>query len=259
MALKKKVSDITQIPEAQRGLYKQSGNEWVLDIEGGDAPDDAKAKLQEMRANNIELMKKLEGLQSRVGEFEGLDPAQLRAALEKLGQSQSAEEQAAIKAGRFDEVVTSRVGNVKTEYEKRLAAEKKRADELAVKQSDMAGRLARLNGSRQLVGILDEAKLKPRTGALTDLESRYFQAFQPGPDGNIVPTLRPDGSPWTAKEWVDAQVAQASYLFEAGAGGGAPAGTAGGGVRTLINPTPVEFSRNAADIAAGKVVVVRQQ
>ena len=258
MALKKKVADIAQIPEAQRGLYKQVGNEWVLDLEGGDAPDDAKAKLQEMRANNIELMKKLEGLQLRVGEFEGLDPSQLRAALEKLGQSQSAEEQAALKAGRLDEVVNSRVGTVKSEYEKKLAAERKRSDELAAKQSDMAGRLARLNGSRQLVGILDEAKLKPRSGALTDLEARYFQAFQPGPDGNTVPTVRPDGSPWTIKEWVDAQVSQASYLFEAGAGGGAPAGTAGGGVRKLVNPSAAEFSKHAKDIADGKVMVVRE-
>jgi hypothetical protein len=106
MGLKFKVATLAEIPEAVRGMYKQEGNEFVLDVEG--AVD--KTKVDEFRNNNILLQQQLEKLKD-------VDPVKYR---ELMDLDRKVKEKELIEAGKVDEVVNLRVENMRTELNSQL-------------------------------------------------------------------------------------------------------------------------------------------
>jgi len=81
MALKFSVSNLGEVPAAQRTLYKESNGKYVLDVEGAASADDINAltqKANEFSENNVRLMKDAE-------RFKDVDPDEYRQLLAKAG------------------------------------------------------------------------------------------------------------------------------------------------------------------------------
>lgn len=103
MGLKHTIQKLEDVPENVRTLYKQDGDKYVLDVEGV-VP---KERLDEFRTNNIELQKQLDKLKD-------VDPVKY-AELIKI--QREIEEGKLIKEGKLEEVVNSRVSEMKRTFE----------------------------------------------------------------------------------------------------------------------------------------------
>lgn len=105
--LKYKISKLEDVNEEFRKFYTQgSDGAYYLAVEG--AVD--RAKLDEFRNNNIELMKRLES-------FKDLDPNKVQ---EMLENERKIAEKKLIDAGDIDGLVASRVTTMKNEYEGKI-------------------------------------------------------------------------------------------------------------------------------------------
>ena len=227
MPLKYKYTDLKQIPADDVRLYVERGNEWVLDAEG--MAD--KAKLDEMRQNNIELRKQLE--------------ESSRSAAGKLQQAQSEKERLELiaqghKPEEIEKLVTERLKSLRADWDRQFAAVTGERDSLTT-------RLTAIQIDQGVIATATRRGLRPT--AIPDITSRARavfklvegapQAFEP--DGRTVRYGRDGITPMTLEEWVDAQVADAPHLFEANAGGGAAGNGAGGAAassRTTTTKNP---------------------
>ncbi len=112
MALKSKYDSLKEIPAEDVRLYVERDGAWHLDVD----QRELKAKLDEMRANNIALSKRMADYEKR---FEGIDPEQVRKLAEE---KQRLEEERQLKAGEFQQVLDARVKAVRGDLQKQVAA-----------------------------------------------------------------------------------------------------------------------------------------
>lgn len=96
------------LDEAHKAFYKQEGETFVLQVEG--AAD--KAKLDEFRANNVELMKKLDS-------FKDIDLDKVRDLMDK---ERKIREKELIDKGEFETIFAERTAAMKADYEGKLQA-----------------------------------------------------------------------------------------------------------------------------------------
>jgi hypothetical protein len=231
MPLKYKYTDLKQIPADDVRLYVERGNEWVLDAEG--MAD--KAKLDEMRQNNIELRKQLE--------------ESSRSAAGKLQQAQSEKERLELiaqghKPEEIEKLVTERLKTLRADWDRQFAAVTGERDSLTT-------RLTAIQIDQGVITTATRRGLRPT--AIPDITSRARavfklvegapQAFEP--DGRTVRYGRDGITPMTLEEWVDAQVADAPHLFEANAGGGAAGNGAGGAAASARTTTKNPFRKES--------------
>ena len=231
MPLKYKYTDLKQIPADDVRLYVERGNEWVLDAEG--MAD--KAKLDEMRQNNIELRKQLE--------------ESSRSAAGKLQQAQSEKERLELiaqghKPEEIEKLVTERLKSLRADWDRQFAA-------VAGERDSLTTRLTAIQIDQGVIATATRRGLRPT--AIPDITSRARavfklvegapQAFEP--DGRTVRYGRDGITPMTLEEWVDAQVADAPHLFEANAGGGAAGNGAGGAAASARTTTKNPFRKES--------------
>ena len=211
MALKFVVDNIESVEESQRSLYeKGSDGKYTLAVEGAVGKD----KLDEFRNNNIELKKQLE-------KFKDVDPAKYQDAMKTL---KALEEKKLIDAGNLEEVVASRVAELRQEHETQL--------------NDVTGKLSLAN--RQLEHLMIDTTAKSAAAqngvisfALDDVVLRAKTIFKVV-DGTVVAMegtkqlYDKDGTtPLTIDGWVKGLKKSAPHLFSMPAGGGAPGGRTG--------------------------------
>lgn len=215
-----------EIPAEVAAHYVERDGAWVLDAVG--TAD--KAKLDEFRNNNVELLKQLEEQRKR---FEGIDPEQVRKLSEE---KQRLEDEQRVKAGEFDKVLDGRLKSAKAEWEKQFSAVTSERDALS----------SRLTVIQIDQGVITAAtKRGLRATALPDITARAQNVFKlvngvPTAfevDGKTIRNGKDGIAPMTLEEWLDAQVSETPHLFESNAGGGA-AGNGPGGVgdRSVKNP-----------------------
>ena len=224
MALKFKFNSRQEIPADLTNHYVERDGAFLLDLEGGVE----KARLDEMRANNLELRKQFEDLTKR---FEGIDPEVARGL---AAEKRKLEEAHALKNGEVEKLIASRVQAAKTELEKQLAT-------LSAERDSLNTRLADIQINQGVV--LAATKRGLRASAIPDATLRAHNVFKL--EGGLPRAFEADGktarmgrdgvSPMTLDEWVDGLVAEAPHLFESNAGGGAVGGGSGG-VVTTENP-----------------------
>ena len=211
MALKYRIKKLEDVAETVRGLYKQDGDEFVLDAEGI-VP---KERLDEFRENNITLQKQLEKLKD-------IDPAKYRELSELQRQ---VEEGQLLKAGKIDEVVNSRVTAMKRSLEEERDGYKTRAEtseaQLSVLLIDSAVRNEALK-----LGVVNTALDDVVLRARTVYKMKDGAAVPHNDKGEVV--FGKDGkTPMPMGDWVVALKKTAPHLFANSQGGGA-----GGGGRT---------------------------
>jgi hypothetical protein len=213
MPLKFKHATMAEIAAEHAGLYVERDGAWHLDVEGAVE----KAKLEEFRTTNVQLLKERDELKTR---FDGIDPEAVRTLAEE---KRKLEEAAQLKAGEFEKVLESRVKGVKGELEKRTQERDSLTARLSAIQIDQA--------------VVTEASRRGlRATALTDITARARntfrlvngvpQAFEG--DGQTPRAGRDGVTPLSVAEWIDLQVSEAPHLFENSAGGGASSHGSGG-------------------------------
>ena len=274
MPLKQTLTKLDEVPEALRSYYRQDGDKFVLDLDGGaggSGGDGESEKLREFRNNNIRLSNEVDALKNSLKGFEGVDADMIKSLKEAREKSQFEEEKELLRKGKIDEVLTRRTQAVVAETEKKILATNKTLEEERNKTKALQSRLAALTVDREVIAAAEKAGLKIRQGASSDVMRRARDIWQIGDDGTMKP-VGPDGQPlysaktagqpMTMDEYITSKLAvEGSHLFEAAGGGGAGGGRpAVGGGNVLSSSDPVELGRNMKDIASGKTrVVLRDQ
>lgn len=205
--LKYEVTDLSQVEENLHGLYKQDGDRYVLQVEGA-AP---KSKLNEFRENNVNLMKELEGVKSKLN---GID---IDAFNDFMKKQQDTHEQQLIKNGKIDELVALRSEAMKTKYEHELQVVNEKFNGVRSKLSNtlIDGELAKVAAS---------SGIKPT--AIDDVLLRGKSLFSLTEDGTVVARqgdqvrYNADNKPYGFKDFVTELQQSAPHLFQESSGGG---------------------------------------
>ncbi len=228
MKLKYIVTNETDLPAdaALRALYIQTGDKWILDIEGA-VP---KTQLDEFRTNNVELKKKIDAF-TALGE--GVTPERVKELIEK---EESFKGGNAKTAEQINAEVERRVSELRTKQEKDL---KDRDDRIGQLTGDLESHVI----DQALISAGSELGL--RGTAHEDLTFRGRKAFRldehrkpvsVDKDGNVQ--YGPTGEPLTPKDYVSSLTKSAPHLFDPSAGSGAGGSGAGGGHRGSAGANP---------------------
>jgi hypothetical protein len=223
MGLKFKIAKLDEVGEAVRGLYKPEGDGFVLDADGV-VP---KERLDEFRNNNITLTQQLEKLKD-------IDPVKYR---ELAAIQRKIDEKQLIEAGKLEEVVNLRVGEMKTTYETQIEqlnlTNQQNSSQLAILLIDNAVKSAALKNGVEPTAV-DDVVLRARSIYSVD-------------KGNPVPKNEKgeviygkDGStPMPMEEWITGLKKSAPHLFQGSRGSGAGGGRGTGSV-DMSKMTPAQ-------------------
>lgn len=213
MALEFEIEDINKVDESVRSFYvKSAEGKYVLNVNGA-VP---KAKLDEFRSNNIDLVKKLEN-------YKDVDLSKYKDLLEL---DRKAREKELIEAGKVEEVVQERVKVMREELETKVTS-------LAEQNGAMSRQLEMLlvdnavKGSAVTNGVLpvalDDVILRAKT--VFKIENGVPIAKD---DKNQVIYGEDGKTPLSVESWVKMLKKTAPHLFAgfngSGAGGGGNTG-----------------------------------
>lgn len=300
MILKKKVASLSEVPQRFRKFYKKIGDYWVTEVtevadsdggeSGGDDDDsfsagitdddgDAeepsrgsdrdRAKLKEMRNNNIRLMKQIKELKDRL---DGVDTERMAAGEQALETVRNAELRELIRKGDYNGALEHNAKLLREAHQKEI---KKLQDQLAAATSQVS-KLRNDNRSTKIETQLrrEAAKLKIKfaDGADADVLTRALSIFDLDENGNIVAfegqgderaeKVNGEGKTYGFSDFFSELTESASFLLAGASGADVRSGENGarrrpGGPGTLsVDANDVKgFGSNIEDIAAGKVKV----
>lgn len=180
-----------------------------------------KGEFESLSNKNKELLTDISSTKSKLKDWEGLDPKQVRSLMERM---KNDEELRLISEGKHDEVINKRVEKVQLEYEEKitnLGKERETLHQDATKYKNKYQQY-RLNSelSREFVtnGGLETA--------LDDIILRASSVFGLDDDDNIVAFEKDgkirknkDGGVFTLKDFILDQVEKAPHLFKESVGG----------------------------------------
>jgi hypothetical protein len=269
MPLKLLLKSLEEVEENLRALYKEdeAAGGFILDTDD----KSFKQKIGEFRDNNTTLEKERKKLQEAFDAKKDIDLEKYQKALaaqEKLDKLDDAE---LMEKGKFDELFNKRTDAMRKDWESKLKA---KDDALATTQQELQKTASQLDEflisgeakkhARQVGNLRADAEdvlelLAQNTWKRKE-GSKEIQAFHPS---TKEPLYGKDGEPITMAEWSQGLLDNASYLFKPGKGSGADEKEKTGvqdfeGKKVLRNPDDETFGKYAADIAAGKVLVVRE-
>ena len=269
MALKLVLKKLEEVEENLRPLYKQVGDEFVLETDDGEY----KSRIGEFRNTNIDLNKQITTLQeqmtgytdmqTQLKGFEGIDP---EAARKAMGVMQQLDDQKLIDAGKLDEVLEQRTSRMQSDYEGRIKALNESLEQHKSEGAVFKSKLTEVVIDNSLQAAVSKTATV-RQGAMQDIISRGRNVWSINDDGTPVPTgsdgkvmYGKDGkTTLSMEEWAQSLVDDAGYLFEQSSGGGSGGGKGGGkggsDGRTVDPDDQDGINANIADIASGKVVV----
>lgn len=248
MALKFAVKLLEGLSDEVKKLYVKKGDEYHLDVD--DLPEDP--KLDEFRTNNRKLNKELGETREALKQFDGVDPAKYK---EYETTQQKLKDGELIKAGRIDELLTSKLDPIKKEFQTRI-------DESEQRNQTLSAQLEVLQIDNQLTELGTKKGLRPT--AIEDMLGRGRKVFQLK-DGKVL-ALDQDGAqartksgdPLTMQTWLDGLATDAPHLFQSSTGGGSPGNSNGNSSDKVIQAgDPVIFGRNLEKIAKGEITVQR--
>lgn len=214
MSFKYKLPTLDGLPENHKIFYKSEGSEFVLDTEGVVSKD----KLDEFRNNNIQLQQQLDKLKD-------VDPVKYR---ELINLDRQVKEGELIKAGKLDEVVNLRVGEMRTTLQAQIDEQ-----QMALSTSNQQLSLLLIDNQVKSAAIA----LGVHSTAVDDIVLRARTVYQvekgsPVPkdgSGNII--YGKDGStPMSIDDWAMSLKKTAPHLFVGSMGSGAGGGRGAGNV-----------------------------
>jgi predicted RecB family endonuclease len=249
------------VDEALRGEYRRGDDgRFYLELDGNPRGmvkaaelADANSKLSGFRDNNVGLKRELEEEREKLAKYEGIDPeehARLKEAAEgikKKGVS-SADDIEAIVQRAVDGAVTplnKRIEGLETDKQTALT-------DLGRSKVTTA-----LNSAASKAGVDTEH-------ALDDFLERGSKVFH-YEDGKVIakaadgtPLYNPDkpNEPLSPAAWAAGLAEKAPHLFKSNEGGGAGGGGGSSSTVRRVSSDPLDFGKNAEDIAAGKATTV---
>lgn len=250
-------AEIDALPEAVRGLYAEKDGKFFLDIDGGfvspQEVTDLKSKVAEFRDTNVSLLKKVGDLEPQLKKFEGLDPEEYKRL--KKDHEDLVKKSGGKKDDDIEALITRAIDAATKPITEKLAAEeaarkaaegeasRARFREIVTAEAKKKG--VRDNSLRHVIRDAEE-KFELISGAIK-AKAGVKNAADPLKD-------------YTPADWLEDLSKSDGNLFEDSNGGGASPqdGRPRAGVKTLINPTPLEMGQHATAIAKGEMVVVRQ-
>jgi len=252
MALKAVLKTLDGLPEALKALYKQEGEQFVLDMTEEDiaahpgAGGLSRALAREREAAKA-AKKRLEELEEK---YKDLDPEAARAAIQKELENK---DKKLLDEGKLEELIATRTERMRADFDKQLKAQK---DALKAAQDSLAAtgnQLAEIT----IFGAVKDAALGKgaRKEALVDITNRAREIWKleegkPTARKGQDPIFGKNGEALTITEWVEGLAQEATYLFEPSKGG-----NGGGGVKFI---SPGAAGDNIGAIASGEAVIQRQ-
>ena len=265
MAVKTKYASQTEIPETLRHLYKPVGSDWVLDLEGEEAPPAPppadKGRVDQFRKHNLELQKQLAeaqaALEAAKEAYGGTDPEAVKTILAKVNDQN---EQELIRQGRLDELVARRTQSMQGNYQKQLEAAAKKAAEAEKAAQATREKYAQTYLAEQTRRAIESKKLRVVPTALDDILRRGRETFKLADDlQSFEPASQdygPDGKPPTIETWIDSLTQQAPHFFEGGGGAGTAPNTGKGGGPKVFRRSEISDKDYPAVLASGAKVVM---
>lgn len=239
MPLQRELETLDDLPEAvaEHYIQDQASGKFVLSVEGM-VP---KAKLDEFRANNTNLMKEKEQLRhelENVKDEYGLPPEEVKKLRETLD---SYKDKKVLDDEGIEALLEKRLAQLKADNSQELKAREKKIDELSKDREHWASKYQRTVIERELRDAALSTGVRPT--ALQDVVLRGSSMWHLNDDGRIIAK---DGqgdmmygadsvSLLTPKEWMESSLREsAPHFFEASGGGGATGGGGGGAARITI-------------------------
>lgn len=248
------------LADAIRSEYEFRDGKYALKIEG--APigfakkedlDAANAKLAEFRDNNRSLNTLKAELETKLKSYEGIDPAEHKALLDKI---KELEKKGVTQAGDVAEIVKSAVAAAVKPLEER-EAQRAASEKAAIERADRESLRSALTAAGVAAGVAESA--------MTDYVNRGMGVFKVVEgeiaarkgDAPIFSKQKP-AEVLTVDQWAVELQEEAPHLFKPSRGGGAGGnngGGNGGGPKRIIQADPLEFGKNLEGIAKGEVLV----
>ncbi len=247
------------LEDDQKSLYKEVDGKFRLDVDG--VPD-----VSEFRRNNIELMRAVSEKDTLIGSlqaenttlktrFEGIDPDEARRTKEEIKAKSGKDD------GKFADALNAALAPVLSQV-KTLTDTVTQREKDAKDARDREIRVRKEARTRDLAS-LHKVKDNPLYRGMVVREAD--EMFDYDPDADVLRPKRKneEGLDITPERWFQSLRQSAPEMFGDTRG---PAMTQDGSVtgiinvdgkRILRNPSPMEMSEYAADIAVGKVVVER--
>ena len=256
MKLKKRIKNLEEVDEQYRGLYTQSGDGFVLEVDG----DDSAARIAEFRDNNIKLKEQLESMEQKLkklSDFEGLDQEAARNALEEL---QKQKDQKLLSEGKLEEVLAQRTETMRSNFEGKIEALQNKLDATTKRASTFEEKYkTNVIDSQIQNAVSNFATVRP--GAMRHVLASARDVWTIDEEGNPVAmkdgkvVYGKDGSaPLTMEEWGEGLYREAEYLFEPNSGAGAGGNRSSNGAGGKIGAGDVS-GVSLEELASGSVTV----
>lgn len=234
MPLSRELESLEDVPEAVAEHYvqDQTSGKFVLAVEGM-VP---KAKLDEFRANNTNLMKEINTLQHQLNETVeayGITPQEVREIQTTL---ESYKDKKVLDDDGIDALLEKRLAQLKADHQSELRSREKSIQDLSKDREHWANRYQRTVIDRELKDAALTAGVRPT--ALQDVVLRGQGMWHLDDGGRIVAKDSTGDLMYGAdsvsllspKEWMDTQLREAApHFFEPSGGGGANGGQGPGG------------------------------
>lgn len=267
--LKLTIGKLEDVDEQYRGLYKQDGDSYVLNVDESDTLSrlrETKSKVDEFRQGAISDRKKREEAEAALAKFEGVDLDMYGKLQGLFKQVEDEREQQLLKDGKFEDVFTARTTKMREAHAADLKAKDEALEAAKQTAAKLRGSLGRLTIERELNNAINETGVRVRKSAMMDMLSRTHNTFTVDDDGKMIAKVNGEvvrgssGDPLTMAEHVAALQGQASHLFESVGGGGGAEGSNGGargrsssGKIQVSRKDPTVYAKYHKEIGEGKV------
>jgi len=266
MALKTVISKLDDVDEALRGLYRETDNGFILDIEGVDEHPDVKGMkvvMEDQKKKTKAEQSKLKEAQKVLESFKDLDPEAAREALTKI---QELEDKGRLDKGEFEQLLADKVAEATAKVERAMTAKLTEAqasnETLTKERDDSINALSRFKIGDEISQAAMEAGVKKTL--LRHLTRDAYEVFEVR-DGKVgawedkdgVDFLRTDekGGQLTPKTYVHDYLTNNPDFAESNKGGGHQGGSnsSSGTAPRFISPDQAGDHLEA--IASGEAVI----
>lgn len=223
---KLRVTALEDVPEHLREYYtKLPDGSYELDVDGDLTP----GQLRQAKAATEAALREKAELEEKLKSYSGIDVKKYEQGLKLLQNVEDETERKLLSEGKYEEVFSARVARMKASHENEI----NKYRELQAKAESEAKRAQRMMGeyrrNTELHSSLSALGLKPRKGALMDIEARAARVFSVDEEtGNLVPRdsnggiIRGSkGEALSMQEFLsNLATDEAPHVFEAAKGGG---------------------------------------
>lgn len=204
-----------------------------------------KEKNGELIAAQKELKQSVALLTDKLGEFDGLDPAETKKILKEMREDRLNK---MLGDNKIDEVIAERVKDVENKYKQQLETAQNNFNELKSNFDKLTGDNNRLELSGIIGDLGAQSGINPK--AMQTLIQMAGAVFRRDENNNFVPydqngqviSNKEGSGPLAAKDWVEGLRETHDFMFSKQQGGGGQQDGAGGGAVDVSKMTEAEIT-----------------